>query len=330
MSRALATLVALHLGACATETEPPSYGEGLGTHENPIPRDDVWYAVGSQVGTDGVPIPAAVTAATAHLRAFSAKPADTLLAIASSASSVDLAKLYAELPLTLTSRLRGWIDIEIDKVKVAAVPMRTYASEVAGFAETALTRYTVDSELSFTPLQTDHSLRALRFRLAGLDVVVPIGGLKADAIGQTPAVAVAELGVVTFGDHSFGLAFGSHAWHAVNLASTQQYQADVVTALTHSINCQLLGQTVAARCYSGVCVGHQAQLTAVCEKSLQQLASELSTNVTAQSYDELHIVSGTARLLDSTNDGLAERIEGTWDVEIPASSTVKFTAEAIR
>jgi hypothetical protein len=330
MNRALAALIAIHIGGCATEAEPIGYGEGLGTPENPVPNDDASYVVSSQVGSSTAPIPAGVTATVAKLRAFSAGPADTLLGLAQSASSPELAQLYAELPATLTTRLRGWMDTEIDKVKISSVSVRQYATSISSIVETALTRYSIDSTLSFTPDQTQHSLRALRFRLEGLDVVVPIGGLKADAIAQKPAVTVAEAGNVTFGEHTFGLAFASHAWHAINLASTQQYGVEVVTTLAHAVDCRTLAQTVSTKCYGTSCVGHPAQLTAVCEKGLQLLSSQLSADAAAQGYDELRLTSGSAHLIDDNIDGLADRIDGTWNLQLATSSSVKFTAEMLR
>lgn len=331
MNRAVVALLVVHLAGCATEAELPGYGEGLGTPENPVPRDDLSYAVSSQVGSSEAPIPTAVLAVGARLRAFAAAPADTLLAVAGSASMPELAQLYAELPSTLSTRLRGWIDVELDKLRVGTVTLRKYATDVSSFAESTLTHYSIDSTLKFSPTATSHSLRALRFRIIGLDVVVPIGGLKADVIAQKPTVSVAEAGAVTFGEQTFGLAFGSHAWHAINLASTQQYGTEVVAALSQSVNCRLVALTVATKCYSTSCVGHASQLEAVCQKAFQLMVTELSTRVGEQGLDELHVASGTARLIDSNIDGLADTIEGAWNVDLlTGSSSVNFTAETIR
>lgn len=326
---AAAAMVATGLAACATEELEPTYGDGLGTAENPIPQDDVSYLVRSQIAPTGTTLPAHVTTVAASMRSFAQNPAQTLLSLADTADVAELATLQS-MPSALWSRLPGWIDGELDKAIVATRTVRQVAADVTGFADTALTRFGLDSTLSFTPSKTTHTLTALTFRLNGLDVVIPLGGLKADTIGQQPEVTIGEGGTITFGDHEFGLAFGDHAWHAMNLASSTVFGADVRTTLTSAVNCRALSQAVAAKCYNGSCVGRQPQLQAVCERSLDTMLMELSTRTTTFDLDVLRYVSGSARLVDDNGDGLANRIEdGIWDSEMPAGrARATFTALA--
>jgi hypothetical protein len=332
MARVLSALVLTALAACAAEDPTPTFGAGLGTPDNPIPANGASYAVRSLIAPSTTTLPAAVTSVTSPLHGFATAPAHTLLGLAQTANVPELAQLTAALPATLSPKLEGWIDAEIDKGLLVGKTARQYVTDMAGFAETVLTQFGVESTLTFTPAKTTHTLDALTFRLAGYEVVVPLGGLTADVVEQHPEVTIAEAGAITFGDHHFGLAFGNHAWQGVNLASNAAYNADMRTALGTAINCHAVAVAVAAKCVGTSCVGHTTQLEAVCTQGLDLLVNGLETRVAAFDFGVLRYVSGSARLVDTDLDGLANRIEnGIWNPEMnvgPASAT--FTASVAR
>lgn len=327
--RLLAAVVVTSLAACGTTEEVvPTYGEGLGTPENPIPQDSAAYMVRTRIEPADATIPPAVASVAANLRAFAQSPAQTLISLADDANVPELTLLQSALSSTLEAQLPGWIDAEIDKALTSGKTTRQLATEVAGFAETALTRFGLDSTLSFSPTKTTHTLRGLSFRLSGLDVVVPLGGLKADTIDTQPAVEVGEGGAISFGDHQFGIAFANHAWQGINLASKTVFGADVRTALATAVNCRTIAETVATKCVYSSCVGHPAQLQAVCEHGLDLIVTKLAADVGAFDLDVLRYVSGSARLVDENGDGLANRIEdGIWDPEL-GTARGTFTAIA--
>ena len=312
--------------------EPPvGYGPGLGTTENPIPRDGVTYAARSRIAPDtGDAIRPDVASVVATLRAFSQAPAQTLITIAAGANLPELDQLYSELPAALESQLVGWIDAELDTVKIGGSGMRHYATALSGYAEIAMTRFVLDSTMSFTPTRATHTVTSIGFELGDVNVVVPIGGLKADAINQQVPVTVAERGLITFGDHQFGLAFGEHVWQGLNLASQTAFGFDVRSSFDDTIDCVQLSQVVASKCIDTECVGHQPALQTLCEQSLDRLVLDLSQQVNAFDADLVRYVAGSARLVDEDGDGLANRIaDGVWDSELvvgPARGT--FTAFA--
>jgi hypothetical protein len=306
-------LLALVMAACGTTEDPvPTYGEGLGTAENPVPQDGVPYSVHTQTSAPSTATQAEVTRITGSLRQFSQSPGKTMLALAKQASPEQLASLDA-MSTTLRSRLEAWIDTEIDKVVVDGMRSRAVAAELADFADAALAHYSLESTLSFSPTKTTHTLAAVSFRLAGLDVVVPVGGLAGDETVQRVPLTVGESGSLSFGDQTFGIDFGPHAWHGINLALTSQLGVGVDSALSSAVNCRALAQAVSLKCYSGSCVGHASEITSLCENSVAWMMDAFQDDIAGSSITSIRFTSGTARLVDENGDGLANRIDaGSW------------------
>lgn len=315
--RTLAAVLGLvtSVAGCVAEEEPATYGEGLGTPENPVPDDDFSYEVQSKIDfTVNGAVPQQVIEASATLRAFAQNPASTLLA---RADQTAVQQLKASLPSTLASSLEGWLNTEIDKARIATKTMRQYATELATITEGTLTRFTVESTLSMTPAKATHRLANLNFKPSSFDIVVLIGGMAADKLLQSPALSVGAAGALELGDQQFGLAFGHHAWSGIGLASTHIFGSGVQATLATGINCTTLARTIAAKCLSTSCVGHEAQLEAICVGGTAGIVDQLRARVTAVDLDVFRFISGTARLVDDNGDGLADRIvEGNWDAEI--------------
>lgn len=323
---ALVGLVACDVVEPPPVEEPVGYGPGLGTAENPVPQDDATYTVHSRIVRDTAPD---VDALVAPLRAFSVHPGQAMLDIAAEANLAALDELEASVPAALMAQLAGWIEADLDAASSDTTTVRDVAAQLADDAQTALTSFTLDGTMSFAPGRVDHTITGIEFHL-GVDVIVPVGGLAADSIAQQVAVSVAEAGRISFGEHEFGLAFGQHVWHAINLASQTMYDTAPAGALASRIDCGALALSVASRCVDSDCVGHPGQLQTICEQSIALLASNLGTGLTTFDATTVHYVAGTARLVDDDNDGLASQIEdGVWTPELmlgPARGT--FTAMA--
>jgi hypothetical protein len=324
MHRILVVVVMTGLVACAAEETPVGYGPGLGEPGSPVPHGDA-YIVRSHVSVPlGIP---AVTAAIAGLQGFSQHGGTTLLA-----QSADLPAIQAlnTLPSTLRAKLDGWIDTELDKQKIGTMTARQGVGQIAVMAGTIVDNFIVESSLSIQPTGAVHSLTDLTFQPLGMDVIVPIGGLAKDKLAQKPTATVGPGGELKLGDQKFSLAFGSHAWQAIDLGTIQLFGGglDVVEKL----DCNAVAQSVAARCVSTTCVGHASDILAVCQHGLTSLIDQLSAALTPVELDSLRFVSGTAHLTDPNNDGIADQIlDGTWDTETdtgtgPHSSQVAFTA----
>lgn len=317
------------LAACATE-EPVEvgYGDELGTPDNPVPDADA-YAVTTRLapGFDA----AAITATVADIKAFAANPGRALLTLGGGPT---LQELYTALPVALEDRLEGWLNTEIDKLRIGTRTARQASTDIASIVEVSLAQFTLESELTITPTGATHILNNLNFRPAGLDIVVPVGGLKADTLSQQTQAQVSAGGALALGEQRFSIAFGSHAWQGINLASTSMFGAPIETTLTTGIDCRVVAQAVAARCYNGTCVGHATQLEAVCRAGTGALVADLAAQVGAFQLGAFRFVRGTGRLVDDNANGEAERIvDGTWQAEVDIGTgmkTVNATFEALQ
>ena len=320
MQRVLASVLAVALGACSTSSpDDHGYGDGFGTPDNPVPADDSRpYAVTSKVDfTVEAILPAQIELAVATLRSFSQNPARTLITLADQYGVPAVKELYDVIPGVIKDRLEGWINDEIDKIKIDGKTLPQYAGEVAALAETALTQFALDSEMALRPGTATHTLTGLDFSPAGLDVKLPITGLAADILTQKPTAVVAEGGALTLGDQHFGLQYGEYAWQGVNLVSTQLFGGDVRMTLGKALDCQALAHTIASKCVLGVCVGHETQLTAICEGGLDAIVNEVHERIAAFRLDVFRFISGTAQLVDDDQDGVADRMTGgAWDAEM--------------
>ena len=292
---------------------------GLGTPGSPLPGDGA-YVVKSRFAIPlGVPD---VATAIGDLRAFSQHGGQVLL---DRSTGTAARQALDALPTSLKTNLASWIDLELDKLKIGTVTVRQAAAQVATIADSVTTEFTLESSLTISPTGATHALRDLNFTPASLDVVIPIGGLAADKITQHTTATVGEAGALELGDQKFALGFGNHAWHAINLATTRLYGGD--TTILSSINCDAVAQKVAARCVSGTCVGHTAELLAVCQQGMTSLVDRLREELAPIELDTFRLVRGSATLVDKVGiDGIADIItNGTWQTETDAGMGVRTT-----
>ncbi len=324
--RLLAAGLAVLTGACVAE---PSVGdEDVRGSASPI---EGTYAVETRVDLS-VEMPQ-IELALATLRTFSQGPGSALLGLSQRANDPALIELYAAISPALRDRLAGWFDVEIDKARIAGKTARQYADAIAVVATTVLSQFTLESTLTFAPTKVTHAFNALNFTPASIDILIPIGGLKADTLTQLTTAAIDDgADTVTLGDQRFGLAFGSHAWQAIGLASTTLYAGDLRSTLANAVACPSLAQAVASRCVEAFCVGHAVQLEALCTRSIDLLVAEAGRQIAAFDLDVLRFVEGNARLVDDNIDGVAERIvDGTWSAETDIglgvrTSSARFSA----
>jgi hypothetical protein len=294
------------LVGCGVDTDGADYAEGLGTPESPLPREGA-YAVVSRLHI-ALEMPA-IDLALANLRAFSQNPAHGIL---TGPAGMTLA---AALPSSLRSGLEGWMNTEIDKARIGTKTIRQYATDVAAIAQTVLADFTIESSLTISPSSAVHSFSNLNFTAANLDIIVPIGGLTADALVQKPTVEVGTGGSLALGAQRFGLGFGAHAWQGINLASTTLYGSDL-SVLAGTIDCRTIAQTLAAKCISGACVGHAPELTELCGSAVTSLIDDLRSQIAPVNVEVMLFSHGRARLVDTDGDGIANQIvEGTWDTQ---------------
>jgi hypothetical protein len=306
------------LAACAAETEAPAWSEDLGTPENPIPSTESYALVSRVKLTLAVPQVEGVLAA---VRALAENPARAVLARPGGA------QLLATIPAAVRGNVEGYLNTELDKIRIASKTLRMYTADVARFTQEVLAEVVIDSSLTLSPAGAVHSLVDLSFSPADVPVIVTIGGSATDSLVQRPKAEVAAAGALALGEQKFGLGFGTHAWQAINLASETLYGKDL-SIFTTAINCTTIAQAVAARCVSGTCVGHATELSQFCTSALAGMITEVGTQLSAVKMTSLKL-TGSARLVDDNGDGIAERItDGTWNAQLDVgSATATFATE---
>jgi hypothetical protein len=134
-----------------------------------------------------------------------------------------------------------------------------------------------------------------------------------------------------------GLPFGRYALQALHAILLTEYGADSVGAyLTNAVDCSALAQDVASRCFSMVCVGHAAELVAICEGGLSEGGNQIENQVLSLDFKAIHFERGSAIAVGSTvlRPQNATSLEsGTWASTIdfgdgPQPATATFTAAA--
>lgn len=253
------------------------------------------------------------------LHAFSTAPAHTLLDLAADAGVPAVAELRAALPDALESRLEGWIDDRIEAVTIGGVPVTQVAGQIASLGETALTRFAIDSTLDVrADGRAVHRLARLDFTPAGLDARLDVGALPGDIVAADPTATSAR-GALALGVHGFGLPYGHYAWQALETATTARYGAGARELLGAAVDCPALASAIASKCVLGACVGHSAQLLAICEAGLDEVVGLARSRVEAQRFDALRLDAGAATLAAPTADGTATRLDaGVWTARIDA------------
>lgn len=292
-------------------------GGGAGSHTTPPGVASGAYHVDSRIDiTVEALLPQPVEDIVVTARDFSMNPAKTLFDVAEDAGVPAVGTLRDLLPDFLENKVEGWINDEIKKLTVAGVPVTQVAAGFVALAETSLTNVSVESELVVSGGTATHTLKVLDLSPTGLDKQFDLGALPGDVITQT-TTASSKGGVLSLGDHTFGMAYGEYAWQAIESACTAEYGQGIRATLGTAINCPSIAQTVANKCVLGVCVGHKAELTSICERGLDEVVDRVHAKFSALKFDAIHYSAGTATI---TQTGLSN---GVWTAEINAGQGLR-------
>jgi hypothetical protein len=300
-----------------TDPAEPDPGHPVGTPPPLRPVASGTYRLVSRVD---VPVeavlPEQAEAAVATLRALSINPARALITAADDAGVPAVGELYDVLPGPLADRLEGWINDEIAGVRIDGVPVTVYAGQIAALADRALTRFAFTSELTIQAATAHHRLTGLDLTPAGAAIIVPIRGLAGELLGQDTQAGSAG-GALVLGEQHFGVAYGEYAWQGIEAMSRARDGSGIRDVLGAAIDCPGVARRVAARCVLGVCVGHDAELTAICDAGLEAIVELAHDRIAGYRLEVLHLAGGAATLADDDRDGIADRLTaGTWQAEL--------------
>ncbi len=291
-----------------------SGGPGGGGSHPPVtyPVAGGTYQVDSRIDiTVEALLPQPVEDIVVTARDFSVNPAETLFDLAEDAGVPAVGTLRDLLPDYLENKVEGWMNDEINKLTIAGVPVTQVAAGFVALAETSLTNVSLKSEIVVANGMATQKLTVLDLSPTGLDKQFDLGALPGDVTTQT-TTAKSDKGTLTIGDQTFGLAYGEYAWQAIESACTAEYGQGIRATLGTAVNCPSLAGRIANKCVLGVCVGHTAELTSICERGLDEVVERVHAKFSAMKFDAIHYTAGTATISATGLTG------GVWTAEINA------------
>ena len=248
---------------------------------------------------------------TRTLRAYANTPGATMLAVADAANVAALATLRADLPDALEQRLGAWIDESLTALSRLSV----LSIQVA--VDEALDDFELESELAFAGDTVTHRLIAIDFAPGGLDHRFVLEASADNVLEATAAVTTAGYGL-TIGEHELTVGLGGFAWDAVSANLGEL--GGIRGTLGAATQCPIVALMVAARCEGGTCVGHLDELTALCERTLDQIAVLGRAEAAELRFAPLGL-TGTAGMDDGNQDGVGEGFfGGAWAAELDAGA----------
>ncbi len=288
-------------------------------------------------------LPTTAYDAVTTLEDFRERPADTMITLLDAAGVPLVRTVMDALPSQLQAQLTGWIDDYIETAVFQDQPAIAVVDEILAVANTTLTQFELVSELELSnspdaeqPAPIRHQLQALRFPDAGLEepIAIPALGPFTDTQSQawidTGTDIAAADAHLTVDSHGFGLPYGEYAYQATEAVITQRYGVGIRALLGTAIDCPALAADVSSRCVLDLCVGHEADLEAICEQGLDAVVAELQASFEAYRFDAIALHSGEAEMWDAqpnatagaTIDPTAGHIDfmhaGQWQASIDA------------
>ncbi len=282
------------------------------------------------------------------LHSLSVNPAGALLDLAEAAGTPALGELRMVLPDSLEDQLEGWMNDSLNATTVNGTSPHARIVALDDLVRSVLLDWDLRSTLDLPAGGSGtHTPVALVFSAGGDPVVVPtdLTAPVTAATGVVATVSWASAGaapIVTIGDHAMGIPFGHYAMIGLDgVLERQLGAAGIGPALDAMVDCAAVARSVAGQCvgvgFAAVCVGHESELTAICEAGLDEATAELEERILGIDFKAIHFVSGTAAvegiLVDTgaataTGAGLSG---GDWESTIdlgqePEAATATFTA----
>jgi hypothetical protein len=293
-----------------------------------------------------VPAPAAATGRLADtlglVHSLVDNPGAAILQFADEAGVPEAATLRAVLPDALESKLADWMNSYLKTANVNGVVPYDRLVWLDDTVRSLLLNWELRSTLALPVGEAGtHTPISLVF-------LSPTGPIPLDPTDQiTPGVGIiatlswpsgpSSAAAMSISDHTMGLPFGRYALQALNGILLAEYGAKNTEAyLSSSIDCPGMAASVAARCISIVCVGHTAELVAICQGGLSEGATQIENQIRSLDFKAIHFQNGTATAVGSTvslPNNASSLTDGVWAATIdfgdgPQPATATFTASA--
>jgi hypothetical protein len=270
-------------------------------------------------------------------------PGAALLDFAEDAGVPALAELRWVLPDALESELTGWMNGYLETATLDGVSPHDRIVELDDLIRSVLLEWELRSTLL---LPADalgrHEPVSLAFDSPAGPVLIPVSATAPVTAGVDVTATVAwpdgrdGAAVATLGDHAMGVPFGRYALQGLEaILLAQSGAADVAAFLADAVGCDALAASVAARCVGFVCVGHEAELLAVCEGGVAEAAQQLEARILGLDFRAIHLERGTARAVGAALEPAQHATalqDGVWTASIDVgngaetATTATFTA----
>lgn len=333
-----AVAAALALSACWTDEDP-----------SPTVYVETAPLTGTYSVTSRFEVPATVAAPgplgdTLRLvHGLAVDPGTALLDFAEDAGVPALAELRWVLPDALESELAGWMNGYLETATVDGVSPRGELQELDALIRSVLLEWELRSTLL---LPADalgrHEPVSLAFDSPAGPVVIPVSATAPVTAGVDVTATVSwpdgpgGAAVATLGDHAMGIPFGRYALQGLEAILLAQHgTADVAAFLADAVGCDALAASVAARCVGFVCVGHEAEVRAVCDGGVAEAAARLEAQVLGLDFRAIHLERGTAVAVGAALEPAQQATAlqaGVWTASIDVgngaetATTATFTA----
>jgi hypothetical protein len=301
MTKSLAfALSSLLLATACTDPEPEPEPEPS--------RSGSFELVSSFDVTGEALLPAPAYDAFSILAGLREHPTDTLVRVLDEAGVPLIDDLYASLPGPVQSRLADWIDGYVESAVFADRPVTQQLDEALALVRSTVTQFDLVSDLTVSPAGATHAPRALVFQ--DVRVELPEQSVSCSA-------SIAGAGALAVGPHSFGLAYGEYVDDALTQRFVARYGTDLRGRLGQLFDCPALAASVAHRCVLSVCVGHAAELEAICESGLDEAAARVHEEIRSLRLDALRLDAGAATVVDDAV------VDGTWQAQMDFSQGLR-------
>lgn len=326
------------LPACGPDSQPPAESSG------DVPLAGTYQVTSSIEVPALAAVPGAPGDALRLVDDLATNPAGAILDLAGEAGVPALDTLQAILPDPLEAEIEGWMNEHLASATVDGVSPVQELGELDAIIRSVVLRWQLRSELDLdAPDGGTHAPVAIAFDVLDEPIVIPVEVTApvTAASGVTATIAWPDgaggPARVAIGDHAMGVPFGHYALRAIGAVLEARYGvADVREVLGQVVDCRALAESVASRCLGPACVGHAAELSAVCGGGLDEAAARIEDRVLALDYRAIHFASGTAGATGAAVDGSGHATAdgftgGVWTATVDlgqgeAEATATFTA----